>query len=164
MRSVTSSTRGCAEDSGVPMFTLRSIIVEHGLMLIALAAVLASCGGAESAGDSSRSVDIDAPVASSEVTIGGPHEGMCDCDDTSIGVPSIIRDGAFEGDLDIPVGQTVTWVNDDATTHVVSAEDGSFTSDELAPDTSHSRKFEAAGAWGVYCELHPEMTMTVTVG
>jgi plastocyanin len=60
-------------------------------------------------------------------------------------------------------GDTVTWTNQDAMTHTVTADDGSFDSGPLNQGDTFSHAFGAAGSFGYHCEIHPFMTGTVVV-
>jgi plastocyanin len=60
-------------------------------------------------------------------------------------------------------GTTVTWVNNDQTAHTVTANDGAFDSGTLQPGQSYSFKFDKAGTYAYHCNIHPDMTATVTV-
>jgi plastocyanin len=60
-------------------------------------------------------------------------------------------------------GTTVTWVNNDQTAHTVTANDGAFDSGTLQPGQSYSFKFDKAGTYAYHCNIHPDMTATITV-
>jgi len=64
--------------------------------------------------------------------------------------------------LTVPVGATVTWVNEDEEPHTVRA-DGVFASPGLEYDETFSFKFTKAGRYTYSCALHPKMTGTVVV-
>ena len=75
-----------------------------------------------------------------------------------------IVDFAFDpAAVEIPVGATVTWTNTGAATHTATASDGTFDSGQLAPGASFSHTFTAAGTFPYICQIHPQMTGTVTV-
>jgi plastocyanin len=61
------------------------------------------------------------------------------------------------------VGDTVTWTNDDSTTHTVTADAGAFKSNDLAPGDKFTFTFTTAGAFAYHCSIHPTMTATITV-
>jgi predicted lipoprotein with Yx(FWY)xxD motif/plastocyanin len=65
--------------------------------------------------------------------------------------------------VEVAVGTTVTWTNNDSTAHTVTADDGSFQSGTLDPGKSFSFTFTKAGSVSYHCEFHPNMTATVTV-
>jgi len=58
--------------------------------------------------------------------------------------------------LEVVVGTTVTWTNEDPAPHTVTAEDGSFDSGTLEPGQTFS--FELGSSAVAYvCQIHPEM-------
>jgi len=65
--------------------------------------------------------------------------------------------------LNVSVGTTVTWVNNDSTTHDSTAVNNSFTTGSIAPGRSASVKFQSAGSFQYYCTIHPGMVATVSV-
>jgi len=65
--------------------------------------------------------------------------------------------------LEVAVGDTVTWINDDDTEHTVSATEGAFDSGELAVGSSFSFTFETPGEFPYRCLIHPEMQATIVV-
>lgn len=54
----------------------------------------------------------------------------------------------------IPVGGRIEWTNDGRTLHNVTADDGSFRSQDLPSDGTFAHTFEAAGAFPYHCTLH----------
>ncbi len=66
-------------------------------------------------------------------------------------------------DLHITKGTTVVWTNNDNVTHTVTADDGSFTSGNIAPGANYSKAFTAAGTIHYHCTIHPYMTADVVV-
>ena len=65
--------------------------------------------------------------------------------------------------LTVKAGTTVTWVNDDAPAHTVTADDGSFGSPNLAHGATFSQRFGTAGSYAYHCAIHPSMVGTVVV-
>ena len=75
-----------------------------------------------------------------------------------------IQDFTFSPDpLEISVGTTVTWTNEDSAPHTATADDGSFDSGTLEQGDSFSFTFEEPGTYTYFCEIHPDMTGTVVV-
>jgi plastocyanin len=69
---------------------------------------------------------------------------------------------AFDpANVDVAVGGTVTWTNNDTVGHTVKI-DGK-TSDTIAPGGTFSKTFAAAGTFPYSCTIHPSMTGQVTV-
>ena len=65
--------------------------------------------------------------------------------------------------LNVSVGTTVTWVNNDTTTHDATAVNNSFATGSIAPGRSASRTFQSAGSFPYYCTIHPGMVATINV-
>lgn len=63
--------------------------------------------------------------------------------------------------VDVAVGGTVTWTNNDSVAHTVSI-DGKV-SDKIDPGKTFSKTFAAAGTFPYSCTIHPSMTGVVTV-
>ncbi len=75
-----------------------------------------------------------------------------------------IKNYAFSAaTVTIASGTTVTWTNNDAVTHTVTADDGSFDSGNLVPGATFSHKFSAAGTVNYHCNIHTTMKGSVVV-
>jgi plastocyanin len=61
------------------------------------------------------------------------------------------------------IGDTVTWHNGDATSHSVTADDGSFDSGAFGPGGSFSQTFASAGTYKYHCSIHRYMRGEVDV-
>ncbi|MDD1968599.1 cupredoxin family copper-binding protein [Pseudomonas sp. NPDC090203] len=66
--------------------------------------------------------------------------------------------------LNIPVGSTVTWVNDDQIPHTVMETHKAFHSAALDTDDSFTFQFDNAGTFEYFCALHPQMIGRIVVG
>ena len=72
-------------------------------------------------------------------------------------------------DATIGAGGTVTWRNDDLSSHTViggtagDGPDGGFDSGLIGPRSSFAHTFAAAGSYPYYCVIHPWMSGTVHV-
>lgn len=78
------------------------------------------------------------------------------------GVTVSMKGLAFDpSSADVPVGGTVTFINDDSVQHDVAGE--SWSSGPMEPGASYTATFSNAGAVAVNCLFHPSMTMTVNV-
>ena len=65
--------------------------------------------------------------------------------------------------VEVKVGETVTWVNDDSGRHTVTSKDGVFDSGMMGKGQSFSFTFDKAGEYPYFCEPHPNMVDTVVV-
>ena len=75
-----------------------------------------------------------------------------------------IGDGLFSpSSLVVAPGGTVTWTNGDDRAHTATADDGSFDTGSLGAGASSTKPFPNEGTFAYFCEIHPDMTGTVTV-
>ncbi|MBI5284624.1 MAG: cupredoxin family copper-binding protein [Chloroflexi bacterium] len=75
-----------------------------------------------------------------------------------------IRDFAYApGNLQVPVGATVTWTNYDDAPHTATAKDGSWDTGMLNKNEKTTITFELPGAYEYYCKVHPDMIARLTV-
>ena len=66
--------------------------------------------------------------------------------------------------ITVPVGTTVTWVNEDDIPHTVVADDKkTFRSKVMDTDDRFSFTFTTAGSFSYFCSIHPHMTGKVVV-
>src|SRR5215207_8677097 len=76
-----------------------------------------------------------------------------------------IGDNFFDPpDAAVEPGSTITWTNNGAQPHTVTADDGSFDSGVLSPGDSYTVAFDGQGTVTYHCAIHPEMRGSVTVG
>ena len=65
--------------------------------------------------------------------------------------------------LNIARGTTVTWINNDTSTHDTVADGGAFNTGDIAPGSQASFTFQNAGAFPYHCARHLGMVATVNV-
>ena len=65
--------------------------------------------------------------------------------------------------LEIPVGTTVTFTNQDSVPHTATADDGSFDTGNLDNGASAEVTFDTPGTYTYVCSYHPNMTGTIVV-
>jgi plastocyanin len=76
----------------------------------------------------------------------------------------VIEGLAFNpAEINVPVGSTVTWSNEDSVTHTVTARDNTFDSGNLPAGGTFNYTFEEKGTFEYYCTLHPNMEGKVVV-
>lgn len=84
-------------------------------------------------------------------------------------VPITISNFAFDpAALEVKVGTTVTWTNNDSVGHTVTADDGAFNSGILRKGDTFLFTFTTPGAYAYYCKPHggpggEGMSATITV-
>jgi plastocyanin len=75
-----------------------------------------------------------------------------------------IEDYAFvPGNLEVAVGATVTWTNEDAAAHDATARGGGWETERLSRGESDTLTFSAAGEYDYYCTIHPGMKARLVV-
>lgn len=76
-----------------------------------------------------------------------------------------IQDFAYTpGNLEVPVGATVTWTNYDDAPHTATDVDGSWDTGMLNKGESASVTFDQPGDFTYYCVVHPDMKARIRVG
>jgi plastocyanin len=65
--------------------------------------------------------------------------------------------------VEIKVGETVTWINDNSGRHTLTSKDGVFDSGMMGKGQSFSFTFDKAGEYPYFCGPHPNMVGTVVV-
>jgi plastocyanin len=65
--------------------------------------------------------------------------------------------------LTVSKGTTVTWTNNDSTTHTVTSDTGVWDSGNLAPGKTFSNTFNQTGTFPYHCKIHTSMTAKIVV-
>ena len=76
---------------------------------------------------------------------------------------SIGFDSVKPAALDIIRGESVSWTNQSARVHTVTADDDAFDSGHLAGASTFTRRFETVGVTPYHCTLHPLIRGVVAV-
>jgi plastocyanin len=138
-----------------------------------LAAILLPVAGACSsdANSSASTPPASAPV----VTVAPTASTAAPTPDTTVapaGTASASTDAGAVGIADftftpatvnIPVGGSVVWTNNDNQAHTATSA-GNFDAGAIQPGTSATVAFATAGSFTYICSFHPFMTGTVVVG
>ncbi len=66
-------------------------------------------------------------------------------------------------EVNIKVGETVVWTNEDTASHTVESSDGTLRSDQLAKGDKYTHAFAKAGKYDYICGIHRSMKGSVTV-
>jgi plastocyanin len=112
-------------------------------------------------GTTAVSVFLTESGAGAEHDMGTPGEE----DSAAGGETAVSIEGfAFGDPIEVAVGTTVTWTNNDSAPHTVTQSGGGgFQSGSIDQGGTFSFTFEEAGTFEYFCEFHPNMTGTVTV-
>jgi plastocyanin len=152
------------------------------LMFLGALVLLAACGSNSSTASSPTATTASgnaAPTATTGSTYGKYGNGGSTTTPTATTAPTgatqsvtitTNSSGQFAfspQSLTIPVGTTVIWKNTTQTPHTVTSDDKkSFNSGDstpVAPGTTFSFKFTAAGTFAYHCDFHPSMMATIIV-
>lgn len=137
-----------------------TLLVCVGAAGVAIGALALDAGGE---GDSPSADPTEQPGGTQETSGGYGGNGAAGdgaADDATL----TISDFSFSG-LTVSPGATVTVQNGDDSPHTVTAEDGSFDTGNI--DARGSSSFVAPsdpGTYAITCNVHPQMSGTITVG
>ena len=143
--------------SFVPALRWRQHVLISPIVAGALALAFVAVGGAAAAvwadHDGGARSTTDA-TATTTVAAGGSGD-----------VAVTIEGFAFDPpELDVAVGATVTWTNQDGATHTVKSADDAFDgSAGLGQGDTFTHTFDQAGTFDYICGIHPGMKATVVV-
>jgi len=130
----------------------RSLMVLVVCLALAGLAVLAGCGG--SAPETATPTAAESQDATGQQGSGGGATVAVDMKNTAFS-PS---------DVEVSVGDTVEWTNDDAFDHNVVADSGAtFKSSDFGQGETFQWKAAKPGSVTYECTIHPGMTGTITV-
>jgi plastocyanin len=65
--------------------------------------------------------------------------------------------------IEIPVGGSITWTNNDPLVHTITADDGSWDSGPIEPGKTWTHTFTQPGEYSFHCTPHPFMKAIVVV-
>ncbi len=122
---------------------------------------LASCGSSGSSGSSygGNATTTTAPAAKTTTTVAAPAPAG--------GIAVSIKDFAFSpASLTVKVGDTVTWTNNDTTTHTASSDDSvtpKFGTGDIKASKTGTVTFDKAGTYAYHCDFHGNMHGTIVV-
>ena len=66
-------------------------------------------------------------------------------------------------EIEVEVGTTVTWTNEDSFAHTVTSQDAGFDSGDIGAGEEFSHTFDQTGTFDYECTIHPSMQGTVEV-
>jgi len=65
--------------------------------------------------------------------------------------------------IEIPVGGSITWTNNDPLVHTITADDGSWDSGPIEPGKTWTHTFTQPGEYAFHCTPHPFMKAVIVV-
>jgi plastocyanin len=68
-----------------------------------------------------------------------------------------------EATITVKVGQTITWINQDAIAHTITDDQGGWDSGSVAPGKSYQLALAKPGTYTYHCSIHPFMTGKIIV-
>jgi len=90
--------------------------------------------------------------------------GTCAATTDAGTVPVSIKGFAFDpGDISANVGDIITFTNDDTTAHTATLQDSSCSTSVLGVGQAEGLVFTQAGSYPFRCDIHKQMTGTITV-
>ena len=109
---------------------------------------ITACGGSSS--PSAPSGSTPAPAGSTTVTVPAGASGLT----TTAYAPN---------PLTVSTGTTVSWLNNDNTTHTSTSDGNAWSSGDIAPGGRFNFTFTSSGRFTYHCTLHPNMVGTIVV-
>jgi plastocyanin len=117
--------------------------------ILSLSIGLAACGG-YNAPSAPSGTPTPAPAGSTTVTI-------------SSGASAQTTAAFGANPLTIPAGTTISWLNNDNTTHTSTADGPQWSSGDIPPGGRFNFAFATPGRFTYRCQIHPNMVGTIVV-
>ncbi len=127
------------------------------IMLPVAMLVLVACGSEPNRSENAAPAPEDARTSSDEQ--GGAQPGGI-----APGAVKVVDYTFSPAEVEIAVGQTVTWTFADEAGHDVISTEGTFKSEVLGSGGTYAFTFTRAGTFDYFCSIHPSMTGKVIVG
>ena len=75
-----------------------------------------------------------------------------------------INPGSASSDkINVQIGTTITWINDDIVPHSIISKTGAFDSSIIEPGRKFSYTFTDSGVYKYFCDIDPSVESEVTV-
>ncbi len=136
----------------------------------ALALALAGCADERTDTAEAEVEDPTDPADESDADTTGEADTAGEPEADGVATDTVeVRNIAFEpADIEVEVGTTVTWVNEDIVNHTVTSgpagePDGMFDEPLSSGGDDATITFDDAGTFDYYCDLHRNMIGSVTV-
>jgi len=145
--------------------TNRTHRTRRSLLTLGLAATLAlglvACGDDD---DDAAPAATTAPAAATTAAAAATTTGGNGAAGTPTEATEVIKQVSFTvKEVDVAVGGSVVFDNQDGQAHTATADDGSFDTGHIDGGTKKSVTFAKAGTFAFHCSIHPSMKATVVV-
>ena len=130
------------------MFSSRLVGVSFALI------IAVACGS-----DYSTSPTTPSPTPAPAPTPGGATSGVA----IQAGAEALGNRAYSPPDLNVAVGTSVTWTNNDSEGHTTDSDAPGWNSGIISPRGTFSVTFQTAGTFPYHCSIHPGMVGRVTV-
>jgi len=108
--------------------------------------------------------NMDMGVEGSESSIRQPTTTPIPSNSTIVKIVANTGSNSFRPNpVEVNVGESVTWINDDSGIHTLTSKDGTFDSGMMKKRQSFSFAFDKAGEYPCFCEPHQNMVCMVVV-
>lgn len=131
--------------------------MRRSLLLLTIVVGTVACGGTDTVTEPETTTTAESTTAT---------EGTTTTEATASDAPTLaitIASFRFSGDATGVVGDTVQVTNADSFGHTWTATEGAFHSGTIAANESFLYTFEEAGTFDFFCQIHPEMTGSITI-
>ncbi len=152
----------------------KAVLATLALMLLSLSVASSIAistpnhASAQGAGNATNATMTGASNATNATTTGASGGNTTNSVSIVPGSSTLTTDAFQPNPIQVSVGSTVTWTNNDAQPHTATSgqnatPDGRFDSSILAPSATFDHTFTEAGEYPYFCLLHPNMVGTVSV-
>jgi plastocyanin len=130
-------------------------------VLVAVALLAAACGSNSS--NTTASPSTTTPTTTTPAPT-APSTGQTTTVSIPVGAIGLTTTAYAPNPVNIKVGDSINWVNNDSIAHTSTANNGTtFNSGTIAPGGSFKATFSTAGSFAYHCAFHPGMVGTVVV-
>jgi len=137
------------------------VLVFSMFALLALSACATAQEGAVDTGNTAPTPAAASEPAGSAPAAGG---GGCSVSSEAAAVTVNIQNFAFApAEVTAAVGETIGWKNADSAAHTATTYDGGCDTGNIEQDATVGLVFDAAGTYPYHCNIHPNMTGTITI-
>lgn len=132
--------------------------MRRSLLILTVVVGAVACGGTDTVTEPETTTTVETTPTTGVTTTEAPAT-----DEPSATLSITIASFRFSGDATGAVGDAVQVTNADSFGHTWTATEGAFHSGVIASNESFEFTFEEAGTFDFFCQIHPEMTGSITI-